>query len=161
MKKTNADGYPRETWINQNINRWFIRIDDIILVIVGLGLIAVAIIVLYEAFTDLYAFPQNPITHIISDLMFVLIIMELFRQVIRQIMRHKFSLNPFLFIGVIASTRGILLIQMKLAEPEAKLWDGLAQIGIYGVIVFIMVISYYFSLKAERPSKEETDTQKE
>lgn len=155
MKETNPDGYPIKTWINRNINRWLIHIDDLILVLVGLGLIAIALFVLYEAFTDLYEFPEHPITHIISDLMFVLIIMELFRQVIRQLMRHKFSLNPFLFIGVIASTRGILIIQMKLAEPGAKLWDGLAQIGIYGAIVFIMVISYYFSLKAESYSKED------
>lgn len=157
MKKTNPDGYPVETWINRHINRWFIHIDDVILMFVAFGLIIAAIKVLAEGFSD-FTGARDPITHIISDLMFVLIIMELFRQVIRQLMRHKFSLSPFLFIGVIASTRGILIIQMKLAESGANIWDGLSQIGIYAVVVLIMVICFYFSSKAEKNYGQENST---
>ena len=100
------------------INKAFVTIDDVILLLVAIGIIAVAILLLIEAATDFIDFSKHSISHIVSDLMFVLIIMELFRQVLRQINRHTFSLNPFIYIGVIASIRGILLTQMKLSVSE-------------------------------------------
>ncbi|MBI5192947.1 MAG: phosphate-starvation-inducible PsiE family protein [Nitrospirae bacterium] len=138
---------------NQVINflcRWLSYFDDVLLTLVAVGIVVLAVILLFEAYSDFYYFYEHSIPHIISDLMFVLILMELFRQVIRQLKRHTFTLSPFLFIGVIASIRGILIIQMKLALGLAEGWITLAQIGIYAVIVFIMVISYYFSSKIER-----------
>ena len=129
-------------------------IDDVILTVVSVGIIILAVILLSEAFSDFYYFEEHSIPHIISDLMFVLILMELFRQVVRQLKRHTFTLSPFLFIGVIASIRGILIIQMKLALGLAEGWITLAQIGVYAVIVFVMVVSYYFSSKIERSASQ-------
>src|SRR5574337_992259 len=85
------------------VNKLLIVVDDVILVWVALGIIGVAFLLMMEAITDFIFYTQHSISHIISDLMFVLIIMELFRQVMRQINRQSFSLNPFIFIGVIRS----------------------------------------------------------
>lgn len=145
---------PRSNRIINFLSRWLGYFDDVILSLVAIGIIVVAVIMLTEAYSDFYFYSSHTIPHIVSDLMFVLILMELLRQVMRQLKRHSFSLNPFLFIGVIASIRGILIIQMKLALGLAEGWFTLAQIGIYSVIVFIMVLGYYFSAKIDKKSSD-------
>lgn len=142
----------KENLVIHHLGRWLGYFDDGILIIVAIGIISLAVILLAEAVTDFYYFSTHSAAHIISELMLVLILMELYRQVARQLRRHTFSLSPFLFIGVIASTRGILLVQMRLAMGEGDVWKEFAQIGIYAIVVLIMVICYYFSSKAEGKS---------
>lgn len=54
------------------------------------------------------------IVQLISDLLLVVIIMELLWTVVHYLKSHVTSLRPFLFIGIISATRGILLIGAKL-----------------------------------------------
>ena len=152
MEKDKQGDILSERWLSRFLGQWLEYIDDIILVLVALGIMTLAIILLIESFSDFYYFESHSIPHIISELMFVLILMELFRQVVRQLKRHSFSLSPFFFIGVIASIRGILLVQMRLAIGGGDVWTELLQIGIYAVVVLIMAISYYFSSKVEKKS---------
>ena len=152
MEKDKQSDKLSERWLSRFLGQWLEYIDDIILVLVALGIMTLAIILLIESFSDFYYFESHSIPHIISELMFVLILMELFRQVVRQLKRHTFSLSPFFFIGVIASIRGILLVQMRLAIGGGDVQTELLQIGIYAVVVFIMAISYYFSSKVDKKS---------
>ncbi|MBI5326820.1 MAG: phosphate-starvation-inducible PsiE family protein [Deltaproteobacteria bacterium] len=149
MKESNQSG---TSGIINRINRWLVYIDDIILILVGLGIVGVAVLLLIEVASDFIYFTQHSISHIISDLMFVLIIMELLRQVQRQLTRHIFSLNPFIFIGVIASIRGLLIVQMRLAMGETEWWGGIAQLGVHAVIVVLLVVCYYVYSKVENKS---------
>jgi len=152
MEKDKQSDKLSERWLSRFLGQWLEYIDDIILVLVALGIMTLAIILLVESVSDFYYFESHSIPHIISELMFVLILMELFRQVVRQLKRHSFSLSPFFFIGVIASIRGILLVQMRLAIGGGDVWTELLQIGIYAVVVLIMAISYYFSSKVDKKS---------
>ena len=152
MEKDKQSDKLSERWLSRFLGQWLEYIDDIILVLVALGIMTLAIILLVESVSDFYYFESHSIPHIISELMFVLILMELFRQVVRQLKRHTFSLSPFFFIGVIASIRGILLVQMRLAIGGGDVWTELLQIGIYAVVVLIMAISYYFSSKVDKKS---------
>ncbi len=153
MEKNRRSDTVPDNWFSRFFGRWLDLLDDLILVVVAIGIVSIAIILLAEGISDFYYFESHSIPHIVSELMFVLILMELFRQVVRQLKRHSFSLNPFFFIGVIASIRGILLVQMKLAMGGGDVYTELAQIGVYAVVVFIMAISYFFSSKVEgKPS---------
>ncbi|MDD5434975.1 MAG: phosphate-starvation-inducible PsiE family protein [Nitrospira sp.] len=145
---------PRPNRIINFLSRWMGYFDDVLLSLVALGIITLSVILLTESFSDFYYYASHTMPHIISDLMFVLILLELLRQVIRQLKRHSFSLSPFLFIGIIASIRGILIIQMKLALGLSEGWITLAQIGIYAIIVLIMVISYYLASRIEQNSSQ-------
>ncbi|MEK7774220.1 MAG: phosphate-starvation-inducible PsiE family protein, partial [Deltaproteobacteria bacterium] len=109
---TDKNGEQKAGVLPAYANKFFVILDDIILMVVAAGIIGVAILLLMEAISDFILLGAHSISHIISDLMFILIIMELFRQVMRQINRHAFSLSPFIYIGVIASIRGQLLTQM-------------------------------------------------
>lgn len=129
------------------LNKVFRIFDDVILILVAFAIIALAGLLLHEAGTDFFFLSSHSVPHIISELMFVLIIMELFRQVLRQLNRKEFSLNPFLFIGFIASIRGILLTQMELSMGEIEWEHGIAQLVVHAFIVLILVISYYYYAK--------------
>lgn len=141
---------PRRSFIIPYINRFLTIVDDVILIWVALGIIGVAFLLMLEAITDFVNYNVHSISHIISDLMFVLIIMELFRQVMRQINRHAFSLNPFIFIGVIASIRGILLTQMKLGMGESEWQSAVTQLAIHSVIVLVLVGGLYVYSKVRK-----------
>lgn len=118
-------------------------IDDILLGAVAIGTISVAIGILYELSAEFAAQAQHNFPHVVSDLMFVLIIMELFRQVMRQINHEPFSLNPFMSIGVIASVRGLLILQMKVGEGEIDWNTGTMGIIIHAITVLILILALY------------------
>lgn len=144
----------RRSIIIPYVNRLLTIVDDVILIWVALGIIGVAFLLMLEALTDFVYYTQHSISHIISDLMFVLIIMELFRQVMRQINKHAFSLNPFIFIGVIASIRGILLTQMKLGMGEAEWESAVIQLAIHAVIVLVLVGGLYVYSKVRKSEND-------
>ena len=125
------------------LNYVFSIADNVILIIVAVGLIYVAGQLIYDAMYDaLMLWTSHTIPHLLSEMMFTLIIMELFRQVWRQINKHKVSLNPFLCIGFIARIRGLLLTQMSLSMGDIQWEHGTIQMAIQGVLLLILVVCY-------------------
>ncbi|HET9918294.1 MAG TPA: phosphate-starvation-inducible PsiE family protein [Ktedonobacteraceae bacterium] len=55
------------------------------------------------------------IIKLVSDLLLVLIIMEVLGTVIHYLKSHATSLRPFLFIGIVSATRGVLSIGARLS----------------------------------------------
>jgi len=149
MEKAEQRDPSKKAGITNRIVRWLGYFDNIILILVAVSIGALAVILLAEAFSDFYYFSTHSFSHIIGELMFVLILLELLRQVVRQLNRQPFSLNPFLYIGVIASVRGILIALMKSAMGEMDLWASLAQIGTFAFVVLCMVIGQYLFTKGE------------
>ena len=144
--------------VHQSINyltRVLNVVDTIILILVAFGIVGIAGSLLYEALTDaLFFWSSHSIPHIISELMFTLIIMELFRQVLRQINKKPFSLNPFLFIGFIASIRGILLTQMSLSLGDLEWKEGIIQVGVHVTVLLILVVCYFIYAKVQIKKKD-------
>lgn len=148
---------PSTEEVHQSINyltRFLNVVDTVILVLVAFGLIGIAASLLYEAISDaLFFWSSHTIPHIISELMFTLIIMELFRQVLRQINKKPFSLNPFLFIGFIASVRGLLLSQMSLSMGDIEWREGIIQILVHITVLLILVVCYMIYAKVQIKKK--------
>lgn len=61
----------------------------------------------------------DAIVSLISDLLLVLIIMEVMSTVIHYLKEHTTSLRPFLFIGIVSGVRGILSIGARLTIGSA------------------------------------------
>lgn len=57
----------------------------------------------------------STIINLVSDLLLVLIIMEVLSTVIQYLKAHVTSLTPFLAIGIISATRGVLSIGARLS----------------------------------------------
>ena len=58
------------------------------------------------------------IINLVSDLLLVLIIMEVLSTVIQYLKAHVTSLTPFLAIGIISATRGVLSIGARLSVNQ-------------------------------------------
>lgn len=127
----------------KRLNAVFRVADYAILIIVAVGLIYLAGQLIFDAMYDaIFLWTQHTVPHLLSEMLFALIIMELFKQVRGLINQHKFSLNPFFYIGFIASVRGLLLTQMSSTMGDVEVYQGMFQMGVYGGLILIMILCY-------------------
>lgn len=135
----------------KRVGRMLDTVDNVILAMVACGTIAVAIALLFDLGLDVIYKEKHSFTHLLGELMFVLIVMELFRQVVRQIFRLPFSLQPFMTIGVIACVRGLLIVQMKLGAGEIEWVAGTLETLAFALTIVLLAASSYLYHKIQRP----------
>ena len=91
---------------------------------------------------------------LLNDLLLVIILLELYRTVIRFLQTGILALEPYLAVGIIACTRRILTASAELShQPEVTadlfnryLWD----VGMNVVVIMVLVIAVY--LVRQRPA---------
>jgi uncharacterized membrane protein (DUF373 family) len=88
----------------------------------------------------------NAIVQLISDLLLVLIIMEVLGTVIHYLKSHITSLHPFLFIGIISATRGILSIGARLSVegtnvPTPQFTRSMIELGVNAAVILALGIT--------------------
>ncbi len=88
-------------------------LDDLLHFFIALFLIIAAIMVLIKAVPGLFHANIPAIIHALNDILLALIIMELLWPVLKFLKREPFTLDPFLYVGIISSTRRILLIEAE------------------------------------------------
>jgi uncharacterized membrane protein (DUF373 family) len=88
--------------------------------------------------------------HLVNDVLLALIILELLWTVIRFLKKQRFVLGPFLAIGVIAAVRRILLIEAQASFLEYVPVEKLYEIGLSAIVIIILMVSYYLSVKAQK-----------
>lgn len=86
------------------------------------------------------------IIQFISDLLLVLIIMEVLGTVTHYLKAHATSLRPFLFIGIISATRGILSIGARLSVegsgvPFEEFRNSMIELGVNGAVILALGIT--------------------
>ncbi len=91
---------------------------------------------------------RNSIIHLVNDVLLALIILELLWTVIRFLKKQKFVLAPFLAIGIIAAVRKILIIEAQTSYLEHTPVEKLYEIGLISIVVIILVLAYYITVKA-------------
>jgi uncharacterized membrane protein (DUF373 family) len=124
-------------------------LDTLVYCLVGVAFFAAAALalgysvvnVLHNAFNVLPA-PGNfgtDVLSFVSDLLLVLIIMEVLGTVRSYLEKGDTSVKPFLFIGIISATRGILSIGARLSISEIKGNDFNNAMIELGVDAFIII----------------------
>jgi uncharacterized membrane protein (DUF373 family) len=86
----------------------------------------------------------NAIIKLISDLLLVLIIMEVLSTVTHYLKAHATSLRPFLFIGIISATRGILSIGARLSIETVTGNDftqAMIELGVNALVILALGIT--------------------
>jgi uncharacterized membrane protein (DUF373 family) len=86
----------------------------------------------------------NAIIKLVSDLLLVLIIMEVLGTVIHYLKEHATSLRPFLFIGIVSATRGILSIGARLSVKEvtgSAFNDAMIELAVSGGVILALGIT--------------------
>jgi len=129
--------------------------DSVIYAIVGACFFVGAIFALGYSFWHFAAtiFPLSKLTptisataiiQLISDLLLVLIIMEVLGTVIHYLKAHATSLRPFLFIGIVSATRGILSIGARLsveAITPQEFTRAMIELGVNAAVILALGIT--------------------
>src|SRR6266567_8360832 len=129
--------------------------DSIIYAIVGICFFLGAIFTLGYSFWDFGSSVFQPnltpptvavaIIKLVSDLLLVLIIMEVLGTVIHYLKAHATSLRPFLFIGIVSATRGILSIGAKLSVEgnvnQSVFNNAMIELGVNGAVILALGIT--------------------
>ncbi len=92
---------------------------------------------------------------LLNDLLLVIILLELYRTVIRFLQTGILALEPYLAVGIIACTRRILTASAELShQPEVTadlfnryLWD----VGLNVVVIMVLILAVF--LIRQRPSQ--------
>ena len=112
-------------------------------------LIACGYILFYAAINILEP-SRSSIIAMVNDVLLALIILELLWTVLRFLKKQKFSLTPFLAIGIIAAIRRILLIEAQTSIMTHIPHEKLYEIGLSAVVVIILMLAYYLAVKAQK-----------
>ncbi|MFA5802639.1 MAG: phosphate-starvation-inducible PsiE family protein [Thermoleophilia bacterium] len=141
------------SWVNR-ARGVLIFADDAVHVIVAAFLVVAAFIMFYYAAKNLTDISVAATLMVVNDVLFVLIIAELLWTIIRYLRREKFSLAPFLFMGIISSLRRMLYIdaQMSLGTGERTFEENIMELGIHVTIIFVLVVAYYLIRKVNTAS---------
>lgn len=95
--------------------------------------------------TTLQSVVANAIIKLVSDLLLVLIIMEVLGTVIHYLKAHATSLRPFLFIGIVSATRGILSIGARLSVEtgisKELFTNSMIELGVNAAVILALGIT--------------------
>ena len=139
---------------------WLESADTIIYAIVGTSFLLGALCALGYSFWDFGLEMTKALTNtrtgisaiapaiiqFVSDLLLVLIIMEVLGTVLHYLKAHATSLRPFLFIGIVSATRSILSIGARLSvagsnvEP-AEFTRAMIELGVSAAVVLALGIT--------------------
>lgn len=132
------------------------RVDSLVYSIVGLCFLVGAFCALIYSFWDFgtlleAAFAKaNPadiatsVIQFVSDLLLVLIIMEVLGTVIHYLKERATSLRPFLFIGIVSSTRGILSLGARLSVEHvqgAEFTSAMIELGVNAAVILVLGVT--------------------
>lgn len=127
-----------------------IAADDIMHFSVAAVLVICAAVILIRTLPNLLHADTIGILHVLNDILLTLIVMELLWPIVRFLKRKPFSLSPFLYIGIISSTRRILMLEAehsmltKMNEAATSwpdLWPMLAELGANVAIMLVLAIT--------------------
>lgn len=94
---------------------------------------------------------------LLNDLLFVIILLELFRTVLGFLQSDRIRLEPFLHVGVIASVRRILTAGAEFSHQdnvsEEVFRHYLMDMGLHVMVILVLMIALYL-LKKTEPSVE-------
>lgn len=145
----------------RRLRRILIAVDDVMHFSVAFVLLLCAAIILARTLPNLLHAETIGILHVLNDVLLTLIIMELMWPIVRFLKRKPFSLNPFLYIGIISSTRRILMIEAEhsmLAQLQQningwqRLWPILAELGANVAIILVLAVALRLTATAGSPA---------
>lgn len=132
------------------LRRLLIAADDLIHFAVAVTLMICAALILARTIPNLFHPDSSAILHVLNDVLLALIVMELMWPIVRFLKREAFTLNPFIYIGIISSTRRILLIEAEHSMAARitgrgadwqTLWPVLVELGVNVGIILVLAIA--------------------
>ena len=128
------------------------RIEEIFHIVLGVCLLAIAVVALY--FSVVRAIETSPffptgMIQAINDILFIVIILEILRTVVARYTDGVFQLQNFLIIGVIAAVRHILTVGASLTlasgKSQVEFDRSVIELGVSAGIVVALVFAIFLS----------------
>ncbi len=141
---------PLDSEIAEKFRKWIVKFDVAFHIIAAIMLLIACGYILFHAALNILDPSRASIVQLINDVLLALIVLEILWTVNRFLKKKKFLLGPFLAIGVIAGVRRILLIEAQTSLAEHVDTTKLYEIGVSALVVLVMMIAYYISLKAQK-----------
>lgn len=127
-----------------------VKIDVVFHIVAAFILLIICGIVLYKAVLNSFSFEIIKLIEAVNEVLLALIILEILWTIIRFLKKQKFSLLPFLDVGIIASVRRILLIEVQTSTMEHPPVEKLYEIMVSAGIILALVIAYFIIVKAQK-----------
>ncbi len=132
------------------LGKILLKIDVLFHVVAAILLLLACAFILFYASLNLLELSRSSMIALVNDVLLALIILELLWTVIRFLKKQKFTLGPFLAIGIIAAIRRILLIEAQTSLMEHPPTDKLYEIGVSAGVIIILIIAYYLDAKTQK-----------
>jgi uncharacterized membrane protein (DUF373 family) len=88
---------------------------------------------------------------LLNDLLLVIILLELFRTVVRFLQTEVLTLEPYLAVGIIACTRRVLTASAELshlpAMTETQFYQYLMDVGLNVTVIMVLVLGVFMIRK--------------
>lgn len=127
-----------------------VKIDVVFHIVAAFILLIICGIVLYKAILNSFSVEIIKLIEAVNEVLLALIILEILWTIIRFLKKQKFSLLPFLDVGIIASVRRILLIEVQTSTMEHPPVEKLYEIMVSAGIILALVIAYFIIVKAQK-----------
>ncbi|HLB95203.1 MAG TPA: phosphate-starvation-inducible PsiE family protein [Nitrospiria bacterium] len=136
----------------ESLERWGYITAGLSFLFLGMVIFAYGWYAFYET---LGAGVLNASLMLMNDLLLVIILLELFRTVLNYLKTHTITLEPFLYVGIVAAIRRILttgaqeqVLQMSSDQQFNRyLWD----VGLNGLLIIVLVLALVFYKKEMSP----------
>ena len=131
-------------------------VDILFHVVAALLLLVACGFILFYASLNILHPSRESIIALVNDVLLALIILELLWTVIRFLKKQRFSLGPFLAIGIIAAVRRILLVEAQTSLMDHVPYEKMYEIGLSALVIIVLMVAYYLSVRAEKLDQRET-----
>ena len=138
----------RPLTLTEKTVKLILKADMFLHFIVAVVLIVACFVITAFAFDGLFPVTPDSVMHLIDSMLLILIILELLWTVVRFLKKKKFSIAPFLSIGIIAAIRRILIIEMHTSTLEHVPAEKLYEIGLSAAVVLVLIVAYYIAYKS-------------
>lgn len=139
----------KKTELAEVFRKFLIQVDIVFHILAALLLLIACGFILFYALLNVLEPSRSSMIAMINDVLLALIILELLWTVIRFLKKQKFSLGPFLAIGIIAAVRRILLIEAQTSLMKHIPAEKLYEIGLSAIVIIVLMVAYYLSVKAQ------------
>ncbi|MGH7205204.1 MAG: phosphate-starvation-inducible PsiE family protein [Nitrospiraceae bacterium] len=137
------------------LDRWGYITAGFSLLILGMLIFAQSWVAFVLAATRIGLLPAG--LRLLNDLLLVIILLELFRTVVRFLQTEILALEPYLAVGIIACTRRILTASAELShlpQVTSELFNRyLLDVGLNVAVIMVLIIAVFVIRK--RPSASE------
>jgi hypothetical protein len=153
------DAHDQKAWTSRASN-YLGFAESGVLVLIGVALIAVAVLLLYSSVHDLWlattggpAVIEHKAIEILNTILLVMMTMEIVYTVAISLKSHTLNAEPFLIIGSIAGIRRMLVITATSTESEndpAKFQNTLVELALLAATVVAMAIAIWILRHSQR-----------